>query len=222
MQYLLVFLEGIITFISPCLLPMLPLYVSYFAGGQSQGRKKTAINALGFIFGFTLVFMLLGLFAGTIGHLLKSHTMIVNLITGGLVVGFGLNYLGWLPISLFQRHNTHQANVENLHFFSSMLFGFIFSIGWTPCVGAFLGTALALASQKGSALEGVFMLLIYSLGLGIPFMISALLIDSFKTTFDWIKTHYDLINRISGGLLIVLGLLIMTGTMGYLLSFLSF
>lgn len=96
-----------------------------------------------------------------------------------------------------------------------MLFGFIFSIGWTPCVGAFLGTALALASQKGSALEGVFMLLIYSLGLGIPFMISALLIDSFKTTFDWIKTHYDLINRISGGLLIVLGLLIMTGTMGY-------
>ena len=102
-----------------------------------------------------------------------------------------------------------------------MLFGVIFSLGWTPCVGAFLGSALALASQQGHVLQGMGMLLTYSLGLGIPFVLSAVLIDKLKSAFDWIKGHYRVINLVSGGLLILVGVLMATGTLGRLLSLLS-
>ena len=102
-----------------------------------------------------------------------------------------------------------------------MLFGVIFSVGWTPCVGAFLGSALMLASQQGHVIEGMVMLFAYSMGLAIPFVISAVLINYLKTTFDWIKKHYGVINRISGGLLIHVGILMATGTLGRLLSPLS-
>lgn len=108
-----------------------------------------------------------------------------------------------------------------MSFFSAMLFGVIFSLGWTPCVGAFLGSALALASQQGSILTGTLMLLSYSLGLGVPFILSAVLIDNLKTTFDWIKRNYRIINLISGSLLVIIGILMMTGTLGQLLSLLS-
>ena len=106
-------------------------------------------------------------------------------------------------------------------FIRAMLFGTIFSVGWTPCVGAFLGSALMLASQRGHVLEGVAMLLAYSLGLGIPFLISAVLIDYLKNAFRWIKTHYRVINAVCGALLVVLGILMATGTMGRLLAVLS-
>ena len=101
----------------------------------------------------------------------------------------------------------------NLGFFSSILFGMVFSVGWTPCVGAFLGSALMLASQQGHVLEGTLMLLTYSLGLGIPFLLSAVLIDQLKGAFNFIKRHYTLINRICGGLLILIGILMATGVL---------
>ena len=106
-------------------------------------------------------------------------------------------------------------------FFSAVLFGIIFSLGWTPCVGAFLGSALALASQQGHAVEGMLMLLAYSLGLGVPFLLSAVLIDKLKSAFNWIKAHYDVINLICGALLVFVGVLMMTGTMGVLVAWLS-
>ena len=106
-------------------------------------------------------------------------------------------------------------------FFPSMLFGMIFSVGWTPCVGAFLGSALMLASQQGRALEGVVMLLVYSLGLGIPFVISAVLIDYLKGAFDFIKKNYKVINTVCGILLIVIGIMMATGTLGYLINLLA-
>ena len=106
-------------------------------------------------------------------------------------------------------------------FFSSVLFGMIFSVGWTPCVGAFLGSALMLASQQGHVAEGMLMLLAYSLGLGIPFVLSAVLIDYLKSAFNWIKKNYRVINMVSGGLLILVGVLMATGTLGRLLSLLS-
>ena len=106
-------------------------------------------------------------------------------------------------------------------FFSSVLFGIIFSVGWTPCVGAFLGSALMLASQQGHVLEGMLMLLVYSLGLGIPFLVSALLIDKLKSAFNWIKTHYNLVNMVSGALLIFVGVLMATGTLGRILTWMS-
>ena len=106
-------------------------------------------------------------------------------------------------------------------FLSAMVFGLIFSLGWTPCVGAFLGSALALASQQGHVLMGMSLLLVYSLGLGVPFLVSALLIDKLKATFDWVKRHYKIINAVSGGFLILVGILMATGTLGRLLALMS-
>lgn len=220
MQYLISFLEGIITFLSPCLLPMLPIYLSYFAGGGQRTTRKTLINAAGFVLGFTVVFVAMGALAGTLGSFLKTHQTAVNIVSGGIVVLFGLSYLGVLKLNLFQGSG-RTMNAQNLGFFSAVVFGIIFSIGWTPCVGAFLGSALMLASQQGHVLEGMGMLLCYSLGLGVPFLFSAVLIDQLKSAFNWIKSHYDIINKVCGILLIAVGVLMMTGLMGRFLALLS-
>ena len=220
MQYVISFLEGIITFISPCLLPMLPIYISYFAGGGERSTKKTLTGAIGFVVGFTVVFILMGALAGTVGSFLKEHQTAVNIISGIVVIFFGLNFLGVFKLNLFRGSN-RSVDTSNMGFFSAVLFGMIFSLGWTPCVGAFLGSALMLASQQGSVLAGTLMLLAYSLGLGVPFILSAVLIDKLKSAFDWIKRNYKVINIVSGSLLILIGILMAAGTLGRLLSLLS-
>lgn len=220
MQYFISFLEGIITFISPCLLPMLPIYISYFAGGGERSTKKTVINALGFVLGFTLVFMALGALAGTLGSFLIKYQTVVNIVCGIIVIFFGLNYLGVLKINLFHGM-TGNVDTENMGFFSAIVFGVIFSVGWTPCVGTFLGSALMLASTQAQMLKGILMLLCYSLGLGIPFVISAVLIDKLKGAFLFIKTHYQIINKVCGVFLIVVGISMATGMLGKLLNILS-
>lgn len=210
MQYLISFLEGIVTFISPCLLPMLPVYVTYFAGGGQRTARRTLGCAAGFVLGFTVLFVAMGALAGTVGSFLTRWQTAVNIVCGLVVVVFGLDFLGVLRLDLF-RGQRRAAQTGDLNFFSSFLFGVVFSVGWTPCVGAFLGSALMLASQQGHAVEGMLMLLCYSLGLGVPFLFSAVLIDRLKTTFDWIKRHYGVINRVCGCLLVVIGLLMATG-----------
>ena len=220
MQYIISFLEGIITFISPCLLPMLPIYISYFAGGGVRTTGKTLKGALGFVSGFTLIFVLMGALAGTVGSFLREYQTAVNIISGLIVIFFGLNFLGVFKLPLFQGGG-FRFKTDNMGFFSALVFGIIFSVGWTPCVGAFLGSALMLASQQGHVLEGILMLLMYSLGLGIPFVLSAVLIDYLKAAFDWIKKHYAVINTVSGILLILIGILMATGTIGWLLGILS-
>ena len=221
MQYLLLFLEGVITFISPCLLPMLPIYLSFFAAGDTD-RRRTLRNALGFVLGFTIVFVIMGAFMGIMGKLVREYQTVLNIVTGAIVILFGLNFMGVLKIGFLNRASQQDANVKDLNFFSSMLFGIVFSIGWTPCVGAFLGSALLLASQGGSLLRGIVMLLAFSLGLGIPFVVSALLVDRLKGAFDFIKRHYRVINLVSGLVLVIVGILMATGYMGYWLSLLSF
>jgi len=220
MQYFISFLEGIITFISPCLLPMLPIYLSYFAGGKERTLKRTLLCATGFVLGFTLVFVAMGALAGTVGSFLIRYQKAVNLVSGLIVIFFGLNFLGIIRVNLF-RGNQRQIDTSDLGFFSSILFGMVFSVGWTPCVGAFLGSALMLASQQGSVLTGTLMLLCYSAGLGIPFLLSAVLIDRLRSAFNFIKQHYDLINKLCGLLLIAVGLLMATGLLGRLLTVLN-
>lgn len=220
MQYVISFLEGVVTFISPCLLPMLPIYISYFAGGGERSVKKTLRGALGFVTGFTIVFVALGALAGTLGSLLKEYQTAVNIVSGLIVIFFGLNFLGVFKLNLFKGSN-HKVNTKNMGFFSAMLFGIIFSVSWTPCVGAFLGSALMLASQQGHVSEGVVMLLVYSLGLGIPFVLSAVLIDYLKSAFNWIKKHYKVINIVCGVLLILVGVLMATGLIGRMFTWLS-
>ncbi len=219
MQYFISFLEGIVTFISPCLLPMIPLYISYFAGGKERNIKKTVKNALGFILGFTIVFVLMGALAGTFGRLFNEYKTVVDVITGVIVIFFGLNFLGVFKLNIFK--GAKKVKTDNLGFFSSMVFGIVFSIGWTPCVGAFLGSALMLAASQGHVVEGVMMLLLYSLGLGIPFFISAILIDKLRGAFTFIKKHYKIINTICGCLLVVIGVLMATGLFGKFINLLA-
>lgn len=224
MDYLLSFLEGIITFISPCLLPMLPIYITYFTGQNNEGEKQTAItNALGFVLGFTLVFVSLGAISGQIGGFLVEHRTTVNLVSGLILILFGLNFLELIRLPFI--NNPHQFlpfKTANLKFFSALVFGIVFSISWTPCVGTFLGAALLLAATSGGSGKGIILLLCFSAGLGIPFVVSAVLIERFKATFDIIKRNYRIINLISGSLLIIVGISIASGWWGNFLAQLTF
>ena len=219
MEYFMSFFEGIITFISPCLLPMLPIYITYFAGGGERTAGRTLKGALGFVLGFTLVFVAMGALAGTVGSFLIRYRTLVNILSGLIVIVFGLSFLGLFELKLFK--GMHAKTAGKGGFLSSLVFGMVFSIGWTPCVGAFLGSALVLASQQGSIVKGTVMLLCYSAGLGIPFILSAVLIDYLKSAFSFIKRHYRVINIVSGSLLIAMGLAMATGLLGQLLNLLS-
>lgn len=215
MLYLMSFLEGIVTFLSPCLLPLLPLYLSYFSAGEA-GRRRTMVNALGFVLGFSVVFMALGVFAGQIGGLLIRYRAALNVITGAVVVAFGFSCLGVLNLGrLFRggRVEMDSDRLKSLGFASSVLFGVIFSVGWTPCLGAFLGSALMMAASIGHRTGGALMLLCYSLGLGVPFILSALLLDSVKAATGALRRHYRAFNAVCGGLLILVGVLMMLGWM---------
>lgn len=201
---------------------MLPVYVSYFAGSD-EGEittKKTLVNALGFVLGFTVVFVALGAFASTLGGFLQKYKTAVNIVTGLIVIFFGLCIIGVLKLNIFKGIKNPFVG-KKLGFFSAVLFGIVFSIGWTPCVGAFLGSALVLASQQGEVVTGVIMLLLYSLGLGIPFVVSAVLIDKLKSAFNFIKRHYGVINTVCGVLLCVIGVLMMTGLFDSVIRLLS-
>ena len=220
MQYVISFLEGVVTFISPCLLPMLPIYISYFAGGGARSTVMTLRCAFGFVLGFTAVVVAMGALAGTLGSFLIRYQTIVNIILGGIVILFGLNYLGVLKLNIF-RGMQGQVKTADMNFLSALIFGAVFSVGWTPCVGVFLGSALMLASQQGSAAEGTLMLLSYSLGLGVPFLISAVLIDQLKGAFNFIKRNYEVVNKICGGLLIAVGVLMATGLLTRMLNLLN-
>ena len=213
MQYLITFLEGLITFISPCVLPLLPVYVLYFAGDGQRSTLKTFRNSLGFVAGFSVLFMFLGVFAGTLGGILTKYATAVNIVTGGIVVLFGLHYTGVLKFGILNTTVKPDAKIKPVGFFSSVLFGVVFAVGWSPCTGAFLGSAMMLASQQGKWFTGMVLLLCYSLGLGIPFILSAVLTQSVKNAVAFIGRHYKLINIICGIFLIIIGVLMMTGVM---------
>ncbi len=214
MEYLVTFIEGIASFISPCILPVIPIYISYFAT-DSKSTKKSIINSLGFISGFSIIFILLGVFAGTFGKFIHQYSDYMNIIFGIFLIVIGLNYLGLIFIKFLNRSKGISKLDNNLTFITSILFGIIFSLSWTPCVGAFLSSALILASTTGSVLKGAFLLLLYSLGLAIPFLITTIFLEKLKTTFDFIKKHYNIINKISGSILLLFGLWnIIKGLMG--------
>ena len=217
MQFLITFLEGIISFISPCMLPMLPIYVSYFAGGSDK-KENIFKRALCFVLGFTVVFGALGLFAGTLGSFLAKYQTAVNVVTGAIVILFGLGYLEVFNLPFFKGMGSVKK-VEST--FGAFLFGIIYSVSLTPCVGAFLGSALMLASNSETATEGLILLLTYSLGLGIPFVFSAVLLDKLGGTFDFIKKHYGIINKVCGIFLIIVGVFMMFGILNALLALFS-
>ena len=179
MDYILTFLEGIASFISPCLLPMVPIYISYFIGEDDNNNKKAILNSVGFVLGFTTVFLILSIFASQLGAVLN--------------------------IKFLNKSKSKNMNIKNFNFIKAILFGILFSISWTPCIGTFLSSALLLIAREQDMLKGIILMLLYSIGLGIPFIISAILIEKLKNVFDFIKKHYDVIKKISGVILIGAG-----------------
>ena len=223
MSYLITFIEGIVIFISPCMLPMLPIYFSYIAGQETENKsRKTLFNALGFVLGFTIIFVSLGALAGTLGSFLIRYRAALNIVSGLFIIFLGLNFMGAIKIPFLNRSFKLQTKRKGSSIPQSIILGIVFSIGWTPCVGPLLSSALLQASSTGSVINGILLLLTFSLGLGIPFVASALLVDNLKKTFDFIKKHNIIINRISGLFLILVGILMMTGFFGYFLSLFSF
>ncbi|MBR1771539.1 MAG: sulfite exporter TauE/SafE family protein [Lachnospiraceae bacterium] len=230
MEYLITFLEGVISFISPCMLPMLPLYLSYFGGVRDERRQegqdgqggikisRTVRGAAAFVTGFTIVFCLLGLFAGTIGKWLLAYQSAVNLVAGVAVILFGLVYLDVLRLPFLRGI---QVQWEITGMLSAFVFGMIFAVSLTPCVGAFLGAALMMAGTAGTSVKGVLLLLVYSMGLGIPFLVSAVLLEQLRGSFAWIKTHYRIINWVCGIFLIVVGVFMAVGKWNLLLRLFS-
>lgn len=217
MQFLITFLEGVISFLSPCMLPMLPVYLSYFAGNADK-RHHGLLRASAFVLGFTVIFSLLGLFAGTLSAFLSEYRTAVNIVSGLIVIAFGLSYLEVFQLPFFKGiQKQHEVN----NVFSAFVFGVIYSVSLTPCVGAFLGSALMMASASGTALQGVLLLVTYSLGLGVPFLLSAVLLDTLSGAFQFIKKHYRIVNLVSGLFLILTGICIAMGWMNRLMAVFS-
>lgn len=206
MNYVFTFLEGIASFISPCLLPMLPIYISYFVGKDDKKTSKAILNSIGFVLGFTIVFLVLSIFASTLGRLISGSIKYIKIAFGIIIILLGLNYMQILKLNFLNRTKRFKTDTQNLNFFKSIIFGILFSISWTPCIGTFLSSALLLIAKQQNVIEGITLMLVYSVGLGIPFIISAVLIEKLKEMFNFIKRNYDKVKIISGLILIVMGI----------------
>ena len=205
MEYVLTFLEGLASFISPCLLPMLPIYISYFMGEEENNKKKAVINSVGFVLGFTIVFLILSIFASTIGRFISGYTKYIKIAFGIIIIVLGLNYMEVFKLNFLNKTKGIQMKNKNLNFLKSLLFGILFSISWTPCIGTFLSSALLLIAKEQELLKGILLMVIYSIGLGIPFIISVCLIEKLKEVFDFIKRNYKKVKILSGLILISMG-----------------
>lgn len=220
------FIAGVITFLAPCTFPLLPAYISFITGNldkdlvkdHSQARLKILLNGLLFVTGFSAVFVLYGLLAGLLGHGINSYRDELQKITGLLVIFFGLFLSGILDIPLLQ--TTKKINppkfLEAGKPLSSFIVGAAFGFGWSPCIGPILGFALTLAINSATAWQGAFLLLIFSLGLGIPFMLSAWAGGILLTKLRKINQYLNLISIIGGIFLIIMGILLFTSSLGLL------
>ncbi len=203
----LLFMEGILAFISPCFLPMIPIYLSYLVGKKEVDRKSLLTNGLGFIAGFTLIFVILGMSAAVFSKYLLDHRLTIQRIGGVILVILGLNMTGLIKIPFLMRDFRMSQRKNAGTFLDAFIFGMIIAFGWSPCLGSFLSAALLTAGNAGTIYLGGLMLFIFSMGLGVPFMITALLIDSMSGIFAGIKKNYNIISIISGIFLMIMGIL---------------
>ena len=209
MEYIFTFLEGIASFISPCLFPMLPIYLSYFMGKEEKNLKKAIKNAIGFVIGFTIVFLILSIFASQLGSFISQSISYIKIIFAILIILLGLNYMDVLKIKFLNKTKMIKTQTKDLNFFKAILFGILFSFSWTPCIGTFLSSALLLIAKQQDLIKGILLMLVYAIGLGIPFIISVILIEKLKEVFNFIKKHYRIIKIISGIILIIMGIYMM-------------
>lgn len=205
MEFLFTFIEGIASFVSPCLLPMIPIYISYFAGKDEKKTSKALINSCGFVLGFTTIFIVLAIFASKLGIILSENIKYIKIVFGIVIILLGLNYMDILNIKFLNKTSFKKFDNKNLNFIKAFAFGCLFSISWTPCIGTFLSSALLMIAKQQEMTKGILLMLVYSIGLGIPFIISTLLIEKLKEVFNFIKKNYNIVKKISGAILILMG-----------------
>ena len=206
MDYVFTFVEELASFISPCILPMLPIYISYFLGKDNKKTSKAVINSIGFVLGFTTVFILLSIFASKFGGIISGNIKYFKIAFGIIIILLGLNYMELIKINFLNKTKIANKNAKDLNFLKAIIFGMLFSISWTPCIGTFLSSALLLIAKNQDMTKGIVLMIVYSIGLGIPFIISAALLEKLKEVFDFIKKHYGIIKKLSGIILIVMGI----------------
>ena len=173
---------------------------------MKKNTSKKVLNAIGFVIGFTLIFLLLSIFASTLGILISNNIKYIKIIFGIIIIFLGLNYMEIIKLKFLNKYKVFNADKKNLNFLKALIFGAVFSISWTPCIGTFLSSALLLVAKHQDMLKGILLMLVYSIGLGIPFIISVVLIEKLKQAFDIIKRNYNIIKKISGAILILIGI----------------
>lgn len=206
---LLALAAGVLSFTSPCTLPLVPGYLGYISG-VSAARGRTLASAAVFVAGFALVFTALGATASAAAALLGGHRQLLDRLAGVVIIGLGLFLLGLVPAPFLMGERRPLLGRVRPGPEGAFLLGISFAFGWTPCIGPILGAILTLAAATGTASQGALLLLVYSLGLGIPFLLAALFVDRFRAVSAWIRGRIDVIDGIGGVLLIVMGLLVFT------------
>lgn len=209
-------LAGAVSFFSPCVVPLLPGYVSYMTGLsgaalESSGvrvRGRMLLGALLFVLGFTLVFLTFGVMFGALGGWFTEHQVIITRVVGAVTILLGLAFLGWVP---FLRRDVRVHRLPAVGLAAAPLFGIVFGLAWTPCIGPTLGAVFTLAFNEGTAQRGAVLALAYSLGLGLPFLVAALAFRRMLTAVSWVRRHQAWVTRLGGVLLIVVGILLVTG-----------
>lgn len=210
------FLAGLLSFLSPCVLPLVPSYLSYVTGmsgvAEIQARRHMALlHAALFVSGFTLIFLALGATATAFGRLLNTYQHWLELAGGALIVVFGLYTMGVVKWGLLSREARLQLAGQPLGFLSSVLAGVAFGAGWTPCIGPILGSILIYTSSQADFGRGIGLLLTYSLGLAVPFLLAAWALESFLKWFQRFRRYIGYVEKVAGALLVAVGLLLMTG-----------
>ena len=213
----LAFLAGVISFLSPCVLPIVPPYLAYMSGislSEATDNNKAVsvfLPAVFFVLGLSTVFLILGFTASALGTVFLSYQDTLITISGILVMGFGLHFLGILRIGFLEREARFEASSQNGSAFGAYVLGLAFAFGWTPCIGPQLASILTLAASEGSVARGTTLLGVYALGLGVPFLLVALFLSRLSATLTWLKRHMQIIERLMGLLLWTIGLMMLTG-----------
>jgi cytochrome c-type biogenesis protein len=227
------FAAGFLSFISPCVLPLIPGYVSFVSGvsldemrgtsaaASSSSRRQVLVTSLAFVCGFSLVFIALGASASAIGKLLLAKLPLLAKIAGALIVVFGLHTMGLFRIAALEKEKRVHAQRKPAGPFGAVLVGIAFAFGWTPCIGPILGGILVIAGSKQTVSEGVALLAVYSLGLGIPFLVTSMAINQFFAATSRIRKHYHAIEMASGALLVAIGVLIFTDQLTVIVRYLE-
>jgi len=219
---LIAFTAGLLSFVSPCVLPLVPSYITYITGvsfkdltdekAKSKVRWATILHSILFISGFSTVFILMGASASYLGQILVEYQSWIMKVGGLLIIVLGIHFTGIINIPFLQMEKRFELRKKPLGYLGSFLVGVVFAAGWTPCIGPILSTILIYASTSKNYMTGVYLLTVYSLGLGIPFFLSSLAFNAFLSAFDKIKRYMRWVTLISGIFLIIIGILFLTDT----------